>query len=69
MIFDLFYRIMPQDLMSRPFYINSFLPIYTFASYRMYGYNVALKNYKQLEKSIIQTISNSDRLKLKGLIF
>lgn len=45
MMFDLFYRILPKDLDQKPFYINTFLPIFTFASYRLQGYDVALNDY------------------------
>lgn len=34
MMFDLFYRILPKDLMSVPFHLNAFLPFWTYSSYR-----------------------------------
>lgn len=69
MMFDLFYRILPFDIMARPFYVNSFLPVYTFAAYKMYGYDVSLQNYKNLQKALIQTTQKTDNLKLRGIFF
>lgn len=34
MMFDLFYRILPKDLMAVPLHLNAFLPFWTYSSYR-----------------------------------
>lgn len=68
MMFDLFYRIFPKDLDQKPFYVNTFLPIFTFASYRLQGYDVALKEYVKLEKRLEAVNAKSQTFKIKGRI-
>jgi hypothetical protein len=64
MMFDLFYRILPMDLDQKPFYVNTFMPIFTFSSYRLQGYDVSLNDYVRLEKRL----NSIKSLKIKGNI-
>ncbi|VBB29027.1 unnamed protein product [Acanthocheilonema viteae] len=43
MIFDLFYRILPKNLNTKPIYINGFLPIFTLSGYRSQGLSMDIK--------------------------
>lgn len=66
MMYDLLYRILPRDLMSRPFHINSFLPLYTYSSYRLQGHYVPLDYYLELEERLKSVSKQSRRFSLKG---
>ncbi|KAF7639201.1 hypothetical protein Mgra_00001432 [Meloidogyne graminicola] len=66
--FDLFYRILPEDVYSKPLLLNNFLPFYTFSAYRLQGINIPLKlfiNFESKIKKIAQ--EKSSIFKLKGL--
>ena len=72
MWFDLFYRILPKDLMSRKasserIYVNTFLPLYTYSSYGYQGFDVPLENFINLEKDLKRWGANSKEFKIKGL--
>ncbi|VDN87526.1 unnamed protein product [Brugia pahangi] len=43
MIFDLFYRILPKNLNTKPIFINGFLPIFTSGGYRSQGLSMDIK--------------------------
>ncbi|CAD5206201.1 unnamed protein product [Bursaphelenchus okinawaensis] len=66
MMFDLFYRILPKDLTSRPFYINSFLPVYTYTSYQLQGFPVKLSDFVNLQNAL-KNIS-SEQYVIKGTL-
>lgn len=66
MMFDLFYRILPRDVGARPFYLNNFMPVYSYAAYRMYGYEVQLDNFKRLERDLSRVLNENKELTLKG---
>nr|CAD2171306.1 unnamed protein product [Meloidogyne enterolobii] len=68
MWFDLFYRILPEDVHSKPVLLNNFLPFYTFAAYRLQGISVPLNLFVNFEfklKEIAQ--EKSSLFELKGL--
>lgn len=74
MWFDLFYRVLPKDLMARKsgrekIYVNAFLPLYTYSSYAFQGFDVPLKNFIALEKALKNWSANTRELKVKGKSF
>ncbi|KAI6182399.1 Protein dispatched [Aphelenchoides bicaudatus] len=68
MMFDLFYRILPKNLDQKPFYLNTFLPIFTFSSYRLQGYDVSLNDYVKLEKRLETVNEKAKTFKIKGVL-
>jgi hypothetical protein len=68
MMFDLFYRIFPKDLDQKPFFLNTFLPIFTFASYRLQGYDVSLRDYVRLENRLESLNAKAKTFKIKGIL-
>ncbi|KAI1725232.1 sterol-sensing domain of SREBP cleavage-activation domain-containing protein [Ditylenchus destructor] len=68
MMFDLFYRILPKDLMSVPFHLNAFLPFWTYSSYRNQGYDVDVINYERLQEQLKEIAVQSNTFKLKGVL-
>ncbi|KAL3102164.1 hypothetical protein niasHS_003573 [Heterodera schachtii] len=67
MWFDLFYRILPDDLSASPLPINAFLPFYSFAAYRLQGFDVPLKFFTDFETKLKLISDGSEGLQLKGL--
>nr|CAD2205183.1 unnamed protein product [Meloidogyne enterolobii] len=68
MWFDLFYRILPEDVYSRPLFLNNFLPFYTFAAYRLQGISVPLNLFVNFEFKLKEIAKEKDTLfELKGL--
>ncbi|TKR92568.1 hypothetical protein L596_007196 [Steinernema carpocapsae] len=67
MMFDLFYRILPWDLHAQPFYLNSFLPMFSLSGYRSQGFNVPVQNFTRLERDLVTYTSESSSLKFKGV--
>ncbi|KAI1731728.1 sterol-sensing domain of SREBP cleavage-activation domain-containing protein [Ditylenchus destructor] len=68
MMFDLFYRILPKDLMAVPFHLNAFLPFWTYSSYRNQGYDVDVINYERLQEQLKGIAVKSNTYKLKGVL-
>ena len=56
MMFDLFYRLLPMNLDSHPFYLNTFLPVFTSTGYGTQNIFLPLKNYVELEEAIIKHV-------------
>ncbi|CAI4227603.1 unnamed protein product [Auanema sp. JU1783] len=67
MMFDVFYRILPQDLSSKPFLVNTFLPVFTLTGYATQNIRVPVDLYDGLENAIISYTSRTS-LKLKGIL-
>uniref|UniRef100_A0A915DXN3 SSD domain-containing protein n=1 Tax=Ditylenchus dipsaci TaxID=166011 RepID=A0A915DXN3_9BILA len=68
MMFDLFYRIFPKDLMATPFHLNAFLPFYTYSSYRLQGYDVDISMYTRLQEQLRKSADKSETYELKGIL-
>uniref|UniRef100_A0A914QJH6 SSD domain-containing protein n=1 Tax=Panagrolaimus davidi TaxID=227884 RepID=A0A914QJH6_9BILA len=73
MWFDLFYRILPKDLLSRKannekIYVNTFLPLYTYSAYGFQGFNVSIDLFISLEKDLKEWSSQTKELKVKGYL-
>ncbi|KAK0426212.1 hypothetical protein QR680_009588 [Steinernema hermaphroditum] len=66
MMFDLFYRVLPWDLQARPFYLNTFLPMFTLSGYRSQGFDVPVTNFTRLESALVSYLSGTS-LKFKGV--
>ncbi|CAD6184728.1 unnamed protein product [Caenorhabditis auriculariae] len=66
-IFDLFYRVLPKSMTSRPFQLNTFLPVFTLTGYITQNIQINVRLYDDLENSIVAYTSKND-LKLRGLL-
>uniref|UniRef100_A0A0N4ZM94 SSD domain-containing protein n=1 Tax=Parastrongyloides trichosuri TaxID=131310 RepID=A0A0N4ZM94_PARTI len=69
MIFDLFYRILPKYLRSRPIYLNNYLPFFSYTAYKLQGMDVNVQKYVDLENKLKEIFQRSTSMKLKGLNF
>ncbi|CAG9531053.1 unnamed protein product [Cercopithifilaria johnstoni] len=69
MIFDLFYRILPKNLNTKPIYINGFLPIFTSSGYRSQGlyYETTIQHYLNLQNAFRDFSMKHRKFILKGL--
>uniref|UniRef100_A0A0R3RM04 SSD domain-containing protein n=1 Tax=Elaeophora elaphi TaxID=1147741 RepID=A0A0R3RM04_9BILA len=69
MIFDLFYRILPKNLNTKPIYINGFLPIFTSSGYRSQGFyhQTTIKHYLNLQNAFRNFSIQHRKFILKGL--
>lgn len=67
MIFDLFYRILPKNLHSKPIYVNGFLPIFTSTGYLSQGfYQGTIENYLNLQDGLRNFSALHPEFVLKG---
>jgi len=65
MMFDLFYRLLPMNMDSHPFYLNTFLPVFTSTGYGTQNIYLPLKSYVDLEEAIIKHMQKHG-LTMKG---
>uniref|UniRef100_A0A7E4VBD6 SSD domain-containing protein n=1 Tax=Panagrellus redivivus TaxID=6233 RepID=A0A7E4VBD6_PANRE len=73
MWFDLFYRVLPVDIMrmkagGEKIYLNTFLPLYTFSSYAFQGFSVPLEDFLRVEKAINVWDRGTKNMKVKGYL-
>ena len=67
MMFDLFFRIFPKNFGMERLYLNNFLPIWTYSSYRFQGLEVPLLDYLNLEEGIKEWAESKKHIRLKGI--
>uniref|UniRef100_A0A0M3I681 SSD domain-containing protein n=2 Tax=Ascaris TaxID=6251 RepID=A0A0M3I681_ASCLU len=68
MIFDIFYRILPKNLDSKPFYLNSFLPIFTLMGYHSRGFfETTPQSYLHVQNALKKYGRENQDFVLKGL--
>lgn len=52
MMFDLFFRVLPKDLSSKPLNVNVFLPVYTYTSYQLQGFQTKLTDFLNIQGTL-----------------